>query len=185
MFWRKKPSEEDLLAQEYEYQISDRAMQVDSVLQQVRREYGPETYIFKDEVIDNILFHLAFKSERDKDGNIVIKNVKNHFMEGLYFIHSNISQLSWLDRYHAEYLIALVRKELYKERLRVKLDPNLDPFEKSRIYSLLNFLEAYFTNVIASEIEGRRVSALKIQPHVVRAEIRRRRGGKEERSGFW
>ncbi|MEM1589114.1 MAG: hypothetical protein QW175_01685 [Candidatus Bathyarchaeia archaeon] len=184
MFWRKKPSEEDLLEQEYEYQISDRAMQIDSVLQQIRREF-PETYIFKDEVIDNILFHMAFKSKRDKDGNIVFKKIKNHSMVGLYFIHSTISQLSWLDRYHAEYLIALVRKELYKEKLRVKLDPNLDPLEKSRIYSLLNFLEAYYIKIIASEVDGRRVSALKVQPHIVKAEIRRRKGGKEERGGFW
>ncbi|MEM3579219.1 MAG: hypothetical protein QXL54_03225 [Candidatus Bathyarchaeia archaeon] len=183
MFGRKKPSEEDLLEQEYEYQISDRAIQVDSILQQVRREFGPETYIFKDEILDSILFHLAFDSETDADGNIKIKSVKNHAMAGLYFVHSNISLLSWLDRHHAEYLIALIRKELYKEKLRVKLDPTIDAFEKSRIYSFLNFLEVYFVNVIASEIDGRRVLTSKIQPHVVRAEIRR--GKKREEKGGW
>jgi hypothetical protein len=79
---------------------------------------------------------------------------------------------------------ALARRELFKEYLRIKLNDGISVEEKSRIYSLLKLLEAYFTMVIESAVDGRRVQALKVEPRVIRTEIARRKG-KTENKGLW
>jgi|GEM_PF-6587804 len=179
----KKSKEEELLERQAEYQIANQAVYNDAVLKQMRREYGTETFIVKDEWLDQILLELAFDIKNVDQGR-VIENVKNHFYAGLYFLHSSVSQTSWIDRPTANYLKALVKRELYKEYLRVKLNDGINAEEKSRIYSLINLLEAYFTMTIESAVDGRRVQALKVEPRVIRTEIARRKG-KTEKGGLW
>jgi len=184
MLFGRKSRESELREAELDYQILNQTLADDAVLQQMRREFGPETYIVKDEWLDQILLDLAFDLGVDEEGRINIKRVKNHFFAGLYFLHSTISQTSWIERWTAEYLKSLVRRELYKEYLRVKLNDGISVEEKSRVYSLINLLEAYFTMTIESAANGRRVQALKVQPRVVRTEITRRKE-KKARGGLW
>ena len=162
----KKSKEEELLERQAEYQIANQSIYNDAVLQQMRREYGTETFIVKDEWLDQVLLDIAFNIENVDETHLKIKNIKNHFFAGLYFLHSSISQTSWIDRPTATYLKALVKRELYKEYLRVKLNDGISVEGKSRIYSLINLLEAYFTMTIESAVDGRRVQALKVEPRV-------------------
>jgi hypothetical protein len=185
VFGRGKSKDEELIQQQGEYQIANQAVYNDAVLQQIRRDYGTETFIVKDEWLDQILLDLAFNLKTENDGNnIRVESVKNHFFAGLYFLHSSISQTSWIDKYTAAYMKALARRELFKEYLRIKLNDGISVEEKSRIYSLLKLLEAYFTMVIESAVDGRRVQALKVEPRVIRTEIARRKG-KTENKGLW
>ena len=183
MFGRKDKDLE-MLERQLDYQIVNQNLANDAVLQQMRREFGPETYIVKDEWLDQILLDLAFDLEHNEDGSVKVKRVKNHFFAGLYFLHSSISQTSWIDKWTAEYLKSLIRTELYKEYLRVKLNDGINVEEKSRVYSLLKLLEAYFALTIESAVEGRRVQALKVQPRVVRTEIAKRTE-KKSSGGLW
>jgi len=184
MVFGRKDKEAEMLEAQLDYQIINQTLANDAVLQQMRREFGPETYIVKDEWLDQILLDLAFELEHNEDGSVRIKRVKNHFFVGLYFLHSSISQTSWIDKWTAEYLKALVRRELYKEYLRVKMNDEFDAEQKSRMYSLLNFLEAYFVMTIESTISGSRVQALKVQPRIVRTEIARRKEKKRQERGL-
>ena len=180
----RKDKEMEMMETQLEYQIMNQTLANDAVLQQMRREFGPETYIVKDEWLDQILLDLAFELEHGEDGSVRVKRVKNHFFAGLYFLHSSISQTSWIDKWTAEYLKALVRRELYKEYLRVKLNDDISVEQKSRVYSLLKLLEAYFALTIESAVNGRRVQALKVQPRVVRTEIAKRTE-KKSSGGLW
>ena len=195
MVFGRKDREMEMMETQLDYQIMNQTLANDAVLQQMRREFGPETYIVKDEMVDQIILNLAFDFEVDENDNLIIKRVKNPFFAGLYLLHSTISQTSHIDRETAEYLKALVRKELLKEEFRLKLKRVVSGdgndirsmfnahIEKGRNYSLLALLEAYFNMVIESAVEGRRVQALKVQPRVVRTEIRR---GKEKKGiGGW
>ena len=175
MVFGKKDKEVEMLEAQLDYQIMNQTLANDAVLQQMRREFGPETYIVKDEWLDQILLDLAFELEHNDDGSVKVKRVKNHFFAGLYFLHSSISQTSWIDKWTAEYLKALLKKELYKEYLRVKMNDEFNAEQKSRMYSLLNFLEAYFVMTIESAVEGRRVQILKVRPSKIITELRRRK----------
>ena len=180
----KKSKEEQLLERQAEYQIANQAVYNDAVLKDMRREYGTETFIVKDEWLDQILLDLAYDIENDGQGQFKIKKIKNHFFAGLYFLHSSISQTGWIDRRTAMEKKALIKLQLYHEYLRVKLNSEKSVEEKSRIYSFLQLLEAYFTMIIESAVDGRRVQALKVEPRVVRTEIARRKG-KTEKGGLW
>ena len=184
MVFGRKDKEVEMLEAQLDYQIMNQTLANDAVLQQMRREFGPETYIVKDEWLDQILLDLAFELEHNEDGSVRVKRVKNHFFAGLYFLHSSISQTSWIDKWTAEYLKALVRRELYKEFMRIKLNDGIEAEEKSRIYSMIELLEAYFNLTIESAVEGRRVQALKVQPRVIRTELRRRKE-KGKGGGLW
>ena len=184
MVFGRKDKDLEMLEAQLDYQIMNQTLANDAVLQQMRREFGPETYIVKDEWLDQILLDLAFELEHSEDGSVRVKRVKNHFFAGLYFLHSSISQTSWIDKWTGEYLKALVRKELYKEYLRVKMNDGISTEQKSRVYSLLSLLEAYFALTIESAVNGRRVQALKVQPRVVRTEIERRKE-KKSAGGLW
>ena len=184
MVFGKKDKELEILEAQLDYQIMNQTIAADYNLQHMRREFGPETYIVKDEWLDQILLDLAFELEHSEDGSVRVKRVKNHFFAGLYFLHSSISQTSWIDKWTGEYLKALVRRELYKEYLRVKMNDGISVEEKSRVYSLLSLLEAYFALTIESAVNGRRVQALKVQPRVVRTEIARRKE-KKSAGGLW
>jgi len=180
----RKSREEELLERQAEYQIANQAVYNDAVLQQMRREYGTETFIVKDEWLDQILLDLAFDIKNDGEGQFKIERVKNYFFAGLYFLHSSISQTSWIDRRTAMEKKASIKLQLYHEYMRVKLNSKISVEEKSRIYSFLQLLEAYFTMIIESAVDGRRVQALKVEPRVVRTEIARRKG-KTEKGGWW
>jgi len=196
MVFGRKDREMEMLEAQLDYQIVNQTLANDAVLQQMRREFGPETYIVKDEWPEQILLHLAFEFKIEDDGNIKIKTIKNPCFAGLCLLHSTISQTSHIDRERADYLISLIREHLKWEELRLKLKRVVSGdgndlrslfnahIEKGRNYSLLAFIEAYFTMIIESAVEGRRVQALKIQPRVVRTEIRR---GKEKKGigGLW
>ena len=179
----RKSREEELLERQAEYQIANQAVYNDAVLKEMRREYGTETFIVKDEWLDHILLDLAFDIRKVEDG-YKIKRVKNYFFAGLYFLHSSISQTSWIDRRTAMEKKASIKLQLYHEYMRVKLNSKISVEEKSRIYSFLQLLEAYFTMIIESAVDGRRVQALKVEPRVVRTEIARRKG-KTEKGGLW
>ena len=195
MVFGRKDREMEMMETQLEYQIMNQTLANDAVLQQMRREFGPETYIVKDEMVDQIILNLAFDFEVDENDNLIIRRVKNPFFAGLYLLHSTISQTSHIDRDTAEYLKALVRRELLKEEFRLKLKRVVSGdgkdvqslfeayIEKGRNYSLLAFLEAYFNMVIESAVEGRRVKVLKIQPRIVRTELTR--GKPEKKRGGW
>jgi len=184
MVFGRKDKEMEMMEAQLDYQILNQTLANDAVLQQMRREFGPETYIVKDEWLDQILLDLAFDLEHKEDGTIKIKKIKNHFFAGLYFLHSTIVQTSWIDRQTAEEIKGQLMVELYEEYLRIKLKDGLSPEQRSRWYSFLNLLAAYFNIEIESAVEGRRVQALKVQPRVIRTELRRRKE-KVKGGGLW
>lgn len=195
MFWKKKPSEEDIQEKYMEYEMADKAFQVDASLEQMRREFGPETYIVKDDLLQNILFNLAFNIKKDGDGkpvrdeygSIVLDGVASERYLGLLEFLNSLNATSWIDRPWAEYLVSTVHKIQYKTKLRLKLKECMDEmdYKKSEILDRLEYEKILQTLFLGSLIDGRRVQALKTQPHLFRAEFRRSKKEKEKKGGGW
>ena len=173
-FWKRKDEDK-----EYELNIVGN-MALNEAVQSANqmhlaREYGPDYYIVKDDMLNALLLSLGFNQVLDEEGRVVGLEVKDYTFASLYCLLNTVSLTGNISPELARYLKAKVSKILSRKKINLKIQGNGHEENILEDFNLIELVEELCYIAIDSMIEGRRVKALKTGAREVKAVIERRK----------
>ena len=169
-FWKRKDEDK-----EYELSIVGN-MALNEAVQSANqmhlaREYGPDYYIVKDDMLNALLLSLGFNQVLDEEGRVIGLEVKDKTFASIYCLLNTVSLTGNISPELARYLKAKISKILSRKKINLECDGG----EILEEYNLIELIEELCYIAIDSMIEGRRVKALKTGAREVKAVIERRK----------